>query len=437
MKNQDPPTTGHPAVDAVDRLFTEINEKKLPVFHFPANWSLVLKEITDVLVLSEIVYWHRPAYNADGTPRKKFSADLYHLRIPDLAQKLGVSRDAIRCALVRIEDLGLIKRIIRYEDSKGRKGTYCFIELFVDKLHAMTFLETDPSLSASVPPPCEQAAPLLGDKGTPSLSASVQKQDSRQKTPKENTDRQGKSVGLRPADSNRGATPPEPPAGRKPSPVTAESDKLAKVIEDKQAEFDRLKEEHDRLIKSDVESDEDYLRNKSQRLKVTEQMSDLSADLANLKSARKAAREQEQEEARADEMLTPESQAAELAKVVECAPKMYEAHFGQPLPEYDRSNVSAVLAQLVNEGSCDPALEFLCKLALAWRRIGAAPHRNGHRYDLSQRTRNIDHFCKHLTRICETDIADYLKKLNDIDLMADWLIAEYDEVVVELCSVTA
>src|SRR5688572_23681457 len=383
--------TGHPAVDATDQLFEYMTKANLTLGLFPDNW---LKKITTLppkgkrttrthqpdwsacWVLGKICYFYRSGSRiVDGqmVRQKKFASDLWNLCVTELAEQCDLTPRAVRYILDRLEQHGLIKCHKRFEGPTGRKGTYLYIELFVDKVAKITFLKPDhgkyisPAQEADFPTPGNG----LHHHRKP---VSYQSLDSGKKTPKEKTNKQKEFVRSRPSDSSQGASAPRTPAptNSKPEPQAKAEGKLMEFdrqITAKQAELDRLKEEHHRLLMSDYESDEDYLRNESQRKKVNERMSDLRSEIVDLKSALKAAREDEEEEARQQEMLTPEFQAGELAKVVEYAPKLHQAHFGEPLPQYDRSKVAAVLAQLSDEGWYQPAMQFIGRLALAWRRI--------------------------------------------------------------------
>jgi DNA-binding transcriptional ArsR family regulator len=491
--------TGHPVVDAVDQLFSFVKEANLTFAHFPDNW---LHKITTkshepdwsaCRVLGEICYFYRSGTKViDGqiVPCKKFAADLWHLCVTDLAEKLNLTPRAVRYALERLEGAKLKPKLIkchpRFDGPTGKKGRYLYIELFVDKIAEITFLKPDQRKYIS----------SLGEAHFPTKGStlphqrkptSYQNKDSVTKTPKEKTNKQKKTfVRYRPSDSSQGATPSEPPAGRrpdreadekaKPEPKAApkvQSDKskdfsgvkakaptpkaagmeYAGLIKQKQAELDRLKEERDRLksnlsevldLPEGEESDELYRQTTNQQREVEEQMSALRAAIVELQVKSKAAKEEEEERAMKAEMLTPEFQAKQLAKVMEYAPKLHQAHFGETLPDYDRRRVAEVLAQLSEEGWYQPAMQFIGRLALSWRRIGTQG-RNGYVYKNCLSSRSLDQFCLKFEKICAHDISenlgdrrgdDRLFGLSDPEKMADWLLDQYDDVdgLDELCS---
>lgn len=98
-----------------------------------------------ILLLSDIVYWYRPTIVRDEQMgqalghQKKFKADLLQKNYSDYENLFGFTKKQIRDAFVRLENLGLVKRIFRtIETSYGPKGNVMFIELYPYKLIDIT-----------------------------------------------------------------------------------------------------------------------------------------------------------------------------------------------------------------------------------------------------------------------------------------------------------
>lgn len=98
-----------------------------------------------ILLLSDIVYWYRPTIVRDDQTgqtighQKKFKADLLQKNYSDYEKLFGFTRRQIRDAFVRLENLGLVKRIFRtIETSYGPKGNVMFIELYPYKIIDIT-----------------------------------------------------------------------------------------------------------------------------------------------------------------------------------------------------------------------------------------------------------------------------------------------------------
>lgn len=98
-----------------------------------------------ILLLSDIVYWYRPTIVRDEQAgqalghQKKFKADLLQKNYSDYENLFGFTKKQVRDAFVRLESLGLVKRIFRtIETSYGPKGNVMFIELYPHKLIDIT-----------------------------------------------------------------------------------------------------------------------------------------------------------------------------------------------------------------------------------------------------------------------------------------------------------
>lgn len=167
-------TTGHPVVDKIASLNIEGNV-------IPANWFNTFKlengkpDTNAVILLSEIVYWHRPTIVRDEdsghivSVKKKFKADLLQRSYQSLADQFGFSRKQVKEALDRLEKFGVIKRHFRSVDVNGQKlSNVLFIELVTHVLFKVTTLLTStvgPSSleSHDLPPYREDPPHLEGD----------------------------------------------------------------------------------------------------------------------------------------------------------------------------------------------------------------------------------------------------------------------------------
>ncbi len=79
-----------------------------------------------ITILSEIVYWYRPS--KDGT--SKFNGSVWQTSYCHFEQKFGFNKQRIRRALVKLEDLGIIKRELKTIYLYGQKyNNVLFIHL--------------------------------------------------------------------------------------------------------------------------------------------------------------------------------------------------------------------------------------------------------------------------------------------------------------------
>jgi len=98
-----------------------------------------------ILILSDIVYWYRPTVIRDERTgmvtdyRKKFKADLLQKNYQDYETLFGFSKKQIRDAFVRLEEIGVIRRLFRtVETGFGYQSNVMFIDLFADKVREIT-----------------------------------------------------------------------------------------------------------------------------------------------------------------------------------------------------------------------------------------------------------------------------------------------------------
>ena len=98
----------------------------------PHKWYSYIKSKTDkpdlaaISIFSEILYWYKPSRGGG----RKFEADFWRTSYDYFEGKFGFNYQKSRRALVRLEELGLIKRHIRNFESNGYKYyNHLFIEL--------------------------------------------------------------------------------------------------------------------------------------------------------------------------------------------------------------------------------------------------------------------------------------------------------------------
>lgn len=110
----------------------------------PLRWYKTITTISGkpdlnaITILSEIFYWYRPKFLIDPESGKeklvnKFSGELWQTSYRHFEEKFTYNHQKIRRALVRLEKLGLIERIITNVKLKGQKYTnVLFIKLNID-----------------------------------------------------------------------------------------------------------------------------------------------------------------------------------------------------------------------------------------------------------------------------------------------------------------
>ncbi|WP_336020851.1 hypothetical protein [Acinetobacter bereziniae] len=139
-------STGHEVVDQVGSVHLEGNV-------LPTNWfnSFRLEngkpDVNAVILLSEIVYWHRPTMVRDEdsgqviSMKKKFKADLLQRSYQSFSDQYGFSKQQVKEALDRLEQFGVIKRHFRTIEANSQKyNNVLFIELITPVLFEVTTL---------------------------------------------------------------------------------------------------------------------------------------------------------------------------------------------------------------------------------------------------------------------------------------------------------
>lgn len=118
----------------------------------PHTWLKIIvspqgkPDMNACLILSEIVYWYRPVVLKDHDSgqiilKKKYKADLLQKSYGDFENTLGLSKKQSREALIRLQEMGLVKRIFRDIEVNGMKiSNVLFIQVFPLKIKEITDL---------------------------------------------------------------------------------------------------------------------------------------------------------------------------------------------------------------------------------------------------------------------------------------------------------
>lgn len=140
-------SSGNPIVDEVGKIAISGNV-------IPQIWyKTVTKSEEDkrpyllaISILADIVYWYRPTeirdeYTGQITGvKKKFKGDLLQRSYKSLCDLYGENEKAIQRALLRLEKLGVTKRIFKTVDTgTALLGNVMFLQLLTDGLLALTF----------------------------------------------------------------------------------------------------------------------------------------------------------------------------------------------------------------------------------------------------------------------------------------------------------
>ena len=139
-------STGHDVVDQVGSVHLEGNI-------LPTNWfsTFVLDsgkpDLNAIVLLSEIVYWHRPTVVRDEYSgqvvrvKKKFKSDLLQRSYQSFSDQFGFSKQQVKEAFDRLVEIGVIKRHWRTIEANNKKyNNVLFIELVTPVLFEMTTL---------------------------------------------------------------------------------------------------------------------------------------------------------------------------------------------------------------------------------------------------------------------------------------------------------
>lgn len=99
-----------------------------------------------IVILSDIVYWYRPTEIRDESTgavvgyKKKFKSDLLQRSYQQLSNMFGISKREATNAIIKLEHLGVIKRVFRTVTVNDvTNSNVLFIELIPEKLIDITF----------------------------------------------------------------------------------------------------------------------------------------------------------------------------------------------------------------------------------------------------------------------------------------------------------
>ena len=137
-------TTGIESVDKIGSLNIQGNI-------IPHAWFSALRmpsgrtDINGILILSEIVYWHRPRVVRDEytgavtAMKKRFKADLLQRSYDSFAEQFGLTKRQVTDAIKRLEEGGLISRVFRNIEQNGVVlSNVLFIDLHADNVIGIT-----------------------------------------------------------------------------------------------------------------------------------------------------------------------------------------------------------------------------------------------------------------------------------------------------------
>jgi hypothetical protein len=137
-------SSAHSAVHTLKDIHFEGNIIPIPWFNH-ITFENGRPDTNAILLLSDIVYWYRPAIVRDEGSgqvlgyQKKFRADLLQKNYQDYENLFGFSKKQIRDAFVRLEEIGVIRRVFRtVETGFGYQSNVMFIDLFADKVREIT-----------------------------------------------------------------------------------------------------------------------------------------------------------------------------------------------------------------------------------------------------------------------------------------------------------
>lgn len=139
--------TGNAAVDAIATMAVTGNV-------IPATWYKTITgptgkaDLVAINILSDILYWYRPREIRDEFTgdvvayQKRFSADLLQRSYEQLADHFGISKRQAKDAVVRLEELGAVRRVFRNVESvAGTMGNVMFIAIDPERIYELTYPE--------------------------------------------------------------------------------------------------------------------------------------------------------------------------------------------------------------------------------------------------------------------------------------------------------
>lgn len=118
----------------------------------PHEWYKHIKfdngktDMNAIIILSEIVYWHRATVTKDEATgevlgvKKKFKADLLQRSYESFSNQFGITKRQATDAVKRLEDKGLITRVLRNINVSGQNlYNVLFIKVHHEELKKITF----------------------------------------------------------------------------------------------------------------------------------------------------------------------------------------------------------------------------------------------------------------------------------------------------------
>ena len=139
--------TGNASVDAIATMAISGNV-------IPATWYKTITtasgkaDLAAINILSDVLYWYRPSEIRDESTgdviayRKRFSADLLQRSYDQIAEHFGLSKRQAKDAVVRLEELGAIRRVFRNVDyGAGTMGNVMFIAIEPARIFELTYPE--------------------------------------------------------------------------------------------------------------------------------------------------------------------------------------------------------------------------------------------------------------------------------------------------------
>lgn len=107
-------------------------------------------DLVAINILADVAYWYRPSEDRDELTgeiigyRSKFAADILQRSYDDLAEHFGISKGQAKCAVIRLEQLGVIQRVFRKISVSGISiSNVLFLALNVDRLRELTYPDGD------------------------------------------------------------------------------------------------------------------------------------------------------------------------------------------------------------------------------------------------------------------------------------------------------
>lgn len=142
--------TGNAAVDAIATMAVTGNV-------IPATWYKTITtssgkaDLVAINILSDVLYWYRPREVRDECTgdviayQKRFASDYLQRSYEQLSEHFGISKRQAKDAVVRLEELGAVKRIFRnVECGSGMMGNVMFIAIDPKRIAELTYLGQNP-----------------------------------------------------------------------------------------------------------------------------------------------------------------------------------------------------------------------------------------------------------------------------------------------------